>query len=486
MVFVLRSRKRPGFLLLEVLLGIAVFSIFLAGLGMTLLYGQENTINAGDRTRGVYLTTRTMEAIRSMRDASFASVTTGTKGIWPHKSTNMWAFSGTQVTLSGAYTVSVTVSSKASDWMAFTGTTTWKHGYNRGGTVKLYGEITDWKAKKTVGNWASASLEASLAPGGTPLFNDIAVAGNVAYITCNATTGLYMMDISNTASPTRINSSFSLGYSATDVVIRGKRLYVLTSDSNAELKVYSITNATASPVLITSYNLPGSGLGRSLALGWYNLYVTATYSATTGQYEYYSFDITNSGSLVLEGSLHDTDTPSAIALTGTSAYIGSALDTAELRVLKASSTGGLSNAGSYNVSDRTLNGISMAVSGTSAILGTEKGTTISEMVLFNIGGGGVPSGAASGPWYHDTSGSLLDVDMDMYRCYTFVAADSGRKAFQVVDMRNKTTLPELYSYNATTGRARGLFYDLVRDRVYLTTDSAILIFRPSTSGGTCP
>lgn len=485
MTLTFRPRQRPGFLLLEVLLGITVFSIFLSGLGMTLLYGQENTINAGDRTRAGYLSARTMEGIRAMRDSSFASLTTGTKGIWVNKATNMWAFSGSQVTLTGSYTVSVTLSSKASDWMAFTGTTSWKHGYNRAGTINLYGEVTDWKSTKSVGNWAIPTLEATLSPGGTPLFNEVAIAGNVAYITCNATTGLYMMDITNTAAPTRLNSSFTLGFSASDVVIRGKRLYVLTSDSNAELKVYNITSPS-SPTLVTSYNLPGNGLGTSLALGWYNLYVGTTFSATAGQYELYSFDITNSGSLVLKGTVNDTDTVNAIALSGTSAYIGSSLDTGELRVMKATSTGGLGIVGAYNVSDRTLNGLSMAVSGTSAILGTEKGTTIQEMVMFNIGNGGVPSGASSGPWYHETSGSLLDVDMDPYRCYTFVAASSGRKAFQVVDMRNKTTLPELYSYNATTGLGRGLTYDLVRDRIILTTDSAILIFKPGTSGGTCP
>ncbi len=482
---VLRPLQRPGFLLLEVLLGMAVFSIFLSGLGMTLIYGQENTVNAGNRTRGAYITERTMEGLRAIRDGSFSSVTTGTKGVWVSRSTKMWAFSGTQVTLSGGYTISVSVSSRASDWMAFTGTTTWKHGYNRAGVVQLAGEITDWKSAKTVGNWAAPTVDATLSPGGTPLFNQVAVAGNVAYVTCNATTGLYMVDITNTAAPARINSGFSIGYGATAVAVRGKRLYVLTSDSNAELKVYSITDPATSPVLITSYNLLGSGVGTSLALGYNNLYVTATVSGVVGQAELYTFDVSNSGSLVLKDSLNDSDSLNAIALSGTSAYIATSIDTGELRMVKVVSTGGLALGSVYNLTDRTLDATAIAVSGTSAIVGTQKGTSIQEMVMFDVGGGGPPI-ASLGPWYHDTSGSVMNLAMDPYRCYTFVAADTGRKAFQVVNMRNKASLPELYSFNSSTGLGRGLAYDLVRDRIFLTTDSALVIFKPGTSGGTCP
>lgn len=482
-VCMLPMKKRPGFLLLEALLGMAIFSLFLAALGMTLLYGQENTVNAGDRTRGAYLASRTMEAVRAIRDSSFSSVTTGTKGVWIDPGTGAWSFSGTSITLSGSYTISVTVASRAADWLTWTGTTLWKHGYNRTGSILLTGEMTDWKAVRAVGNWASPTLEASLAPGGTPLFNDIAVAGNIAYVTCNATTGLYMMDITNTASPTRLNSSFSVGSSATDIAIRGKRLYILTADPNAELKVYDLTTP-AEPVLVTSYNLLGSGEATALALGHTNVYVTATVSGVVGQPELYSFDISDPDSLVLESSFNDSDSLNAIALSGTSAYIAGSIDTAELRVVTAVSSGSVSSLGGYNLADRVLNGLSIAVSGTSAVLGTEKGASTQEMVMFDVGGSGVPSG--SGPWYHETSGSLLDVDIDPYRCFTFVAASSGRKAFQVVDMRNKATLPELYAYDSVTGAARGLAYDLVRDRVYVTTDSAMLIFKPAATGGTCP
>lgn len=480
----LMLHKRPGYLILEVLLGTTIFAMLLAGTAMTLIYGQENTINAGDRTRGAYLTERTMEGVRAIRDASFSSVSTGTKGIWVHKNTGLWGFSGSQVTLTGSYVVSVSISSKASGWMSFTGSTTWKHGYNRAGAVNLWGEITDWKSAQSIGNWASPSVDGTYAPGGTPSFNEVAVSGNTAYVTVGTSPGFYIIDITNTASPSRLNSGFSIGSAATGIAVKGKRLYVLTADTAAELKVYSITSAS-NPVLITSYNLPGSALGTGLGIGYNNLYVTSSYSATAGESEFYSFDISNSGSIVLKSSYNDTDSLNAVALSGTSAYIAASIDTAELRVMQTMSSGSLALVGGANLTDRTLDGTAIAVSGTSALLGTQRGTSIQEVVMFDIGGGDLPS-SALGPWYHEGSGTIMDLAMDPYRCYGFIAASSNKKAFQVMNMRNKATLPELYSYNSTSGLARGLAYDLVRDRVYVMTDTAFLIFKPATSGATCP
>lgn len=474
-------RAHAGFFLIEVLLGITIFAIFLSSIAMVLIYGQENTVNAGDRMRGAYLTERTMEAVRAIRGGSFSSVSTGTKGVWIDKASNVWAFSGSSVTVSGAYVVSVAISSIASDWLAFTGTTTWKHGYHRAGTVRLAGEMTDWRGTVSVGNWVSPTLEGSLAPGGTPQFNKVVTAGNVAYVTSEDTTGLYMIDISSTVSPARLNSGFSLGIGATGIAVRGKRLYVLTKDPSAELKVYNISTAS-SPVYMTSYDVPGSALGTAVTIGWNSLYITSAYSAVAGEYELYALNISNSGSVVLQMGVDDTESMNAIAVTGTSALIASAHDWGELRTAIATSTGGLALYSGYNLPDRTLNGTAVAVSGTSALLGTQKGG-IQEVVLFDISTSGYYS---PGPWYHEGSGTIMDLAMDPHRCFGFIAASTNKKAFQVFDLKNKATLTEHYAYDSSSGLARGLTYDPVRDRVYVLTDSSFLVFKPAAAAGTCP
>ena len=80
---------------------------------------------------------------------------------------------------------------------------------------------------------------------------------------------------------------------------------------------------------------------------------------------------------------------------------------------------------------------------------------------------------------------MVGLAIDPYQCYGFLGVSSGHKALQIVDIRNKSSLPQLFSYDSSNGLGRGLAYDLVRDRIYLMTDSAVLIFKPGSSG-TCP
>lgn len=482
-------RAHPGSLLLEAMLGIAIFSFFLSAVGVSLLAGQEGSISAGDRVRGVLAAQSALEASRGMRDAAFASVTAGAHGVGLNAS-GLWAYSGTQ-SMAGIYARDVTVSSLGSGWLGISARAAWAKGAGRAGTAALVTELTDWRTPGSIGNWASITQEGSYAPGGSPLFSKAAVAGTTLFVAGDSASGgagLYALDISNAASPSRIAAGFSLGSAGYDLAVRGKRLYVLTGDSAAELKAYDIAVPAnlSSSSLVATYDLPGASLGRSLAIDGTRLYVGAAASGASGEYEFYEFSVANSGAIVLGRAMDDQGGVNGIAVTGTSAYLASTYDTGELRVVNISGTGALSLAAGngYNLSDRTADGLGIAVTGTSALIGTQANAGIQEMVLFDTEGAAVPV-PPPGPWYHEGSGSLVGVAMDPTRCVAFLAAASGHKALQVVNMRNKTSLPEIASYDATA-LGRGVYYDPVRDRAYLLTSSSVHIFRPGTPTGTCP
>ena len=480
-------RRRNGFLLMEALLGISVFAIFVSAVGLTLLYGQENTISSGNRIRGAYLTERSLEAARSIRDGNFASLTPGTHGVAIGPA-GTWTLSGSSLTASG-YITSLTVTQIASDWLGLSALTKWKHGYSRSGSVLITSEVADWRGNSPVGNWGTLDLEGTYDAGAPePLFNDvITFSGSYAIASSTGEAGLYLFDISNLASPQRIASSFSLGVGGYELAVRNDVLYMLTDDSTQEIRVYRLTSlgSFGAANLITSYNLPGSGFGKSLAVSGDQLYVSASAEVAVGHPEFYVFDISDENALTLLGAIDDdSSTADMIAVSGTAAYLASSHDTSEVRVMKVNTGTGPVLLGGYNLSDRTLNGVSIAVAGTSAVLGTLRGTSIQEMVLFDLEQGGVPA-PPPGPWYHEGSGSVVGIDMDSSRCYTFLAADSGRKALQVVNMHLKASLPEVSAYDSTYGKGRGLLYDVVRDRLFLVTDRALLIFRPASAPSAC-
>ncbi len=480
------NTPRSGFLLLEVMVGMGVFVLFVAAVGLTLLYGQEGTIMAGDRARATYLSEQAMEAARAIRDQSFASLTAGQHG-WRINGT-VWSFTGSQVIFTGSYTTSITVSTIASDAVGLTARTVWKHGYNRSGTILLTSELTDWRSTRTVGDWSSLTVDGTYTPGGTPGFTDLSLfSGSYVFAATTSSPGIYVINTTTTTSPTRINSSFSLGEGAYDTVIRGSVLFVATTDPSQEIRAYRISNPTtfSSAQLLASYNVPGSSRIRSLALNGTTLYAGATVNGTAGQDEFYAFRVSSGGTITLLDSIDDSADVTGIAVSGTSAYLSSTLDTGELRVVDVESGSNLALLGGYNVSDRTLDGLAIAVSGTAAILGTEKGTSIQEVVMFHRENGGIPV-PPPGPWYHEGSGSIVSIDTDPRKCVAFLASQSGRKALQVMNMRNTSTLAELATYTSTSGFGNAVLYDMRRDRVLFLTDQSFIIFRPGTTTGTCP
>jgi hypothetical protein len=469
---------------MEVLLGITVFSLFLFAVGLTMIAGQENTVIGGAEARASYLASRALDVARSVRDGSFSAVTVGQHGYAVNPS-GAWAFSGTTSTTTGSYTTWVYVSS-SSTGLLLSARSVWKHGYNKSGSVILKTELTDWRTAGQVGNWGSPSVDGSVTEAGSPDFNDVKVVGNYALVTGGASgggNGLYIYDISDTANPTRMNAAFNLGSDGYQMAVRGRTLYVLTGDSNAELKVYKMTNLP-SLTYVTSYNLQGSGRGRTANINDTLLYVGTTQSGMSGENEFYVFDVSNSGSLTYKTSVDDASTTLDIGLTGTAAYLASADDSGELAVLNVTNSGSIVTASGapLNISG-TEDGIAIAVSGTAALLGRTRGTGIQELVMHRLpASGGAPT--SGGPWYHEMSGSVVGVAMDPTQCYAFAATRQKWKALQILRMKD-FTLTEVASYTLSSQAGKRLFYEPKRDRVFFLSDNTLFIFKPATATGSC-
>ena len=467
--------------MLEVLLGVTIFGMFMFAVSMVLMHGQEGSIAGGDRVRGAFMAQRMIEASRSLRDASFVNVTTGDHGI--RLSGTTWAYNGTTSTASGGFTMRVTVNVLANDWMELTARSSWKRGISRSGSILLTSELTNWRAPRSVGNWSTLSLSGSYVVANA-YFNDAAVLGNYAYVTSETSgggAGLYVLNLNNLGSPS-LATTVNIGGAGYHAAVKGQILYVVGADANAEVKAYDLTNPAA-PTLKTSYNLPGSGRAKSLAYADDYLYVVGIPNSISGERSIYQFDISASGAIILLDDLDDDATGYAVALTGTSAYLATSDDLAELKLVLRG-TGSISAAGEYNISDASIDALSIAITGTSALLGREK-SSYQELVVFDVTAGGIPS--SPGPWFHEGSGSLVGLDADGDACFGFLAASSGRKALQVVDLSDRNLLPELTTYTSAYGKGRGLHYDHRRDKVYLLTDNAFLTFQAAGSGtNPCP
>ena len=478
--------RRPAFLLVEALIGIALFATLVVAAYGILLQGQASSIRGGDRVRATELTNRALQGAKSMRAESFASITAGTHGV-AVGSDGQWTWSGSQITHSGGYITSIAVSSLASDWVRLTATTRWNHGTNGSGSVALSADFTNWK-QSLGGNWSSISLEGSYIDSGTPLFNDVVITGNYAFVsseTSDGGVGLYVFDITNKAAPVRVASSFTLGAPGYQMALSGTGLYITVGSASDEIKVYNVSSPSSfsSSNLITSYDLPGSARARSVAIGDATLFVGAAESATAGQDEFYTFDISSSSTITFQDSLDDTATFVDISLRGTGAYLASSKDTAEIRVVDVGHPTNITFLGGYNLTV-VYDGLSVVAFSEGTLLGRTNGPPISELTKFDIGTAAVPP-SSPGPWYREMGGNVNAAGIDASECAGFFATSNTTKELQVVNVSD-TSLDELANYNTTTGDGRGLLYDASLDRVFMVTNKALLIINPASGTWICP
>lgn len=306
----LPRRLSRGSLLLEALLAIAIFAVFLGGVGLSLLVGERSTVLAGDRSKATFVAEKALEGARNIAKRDFTLLSPGQYGV-TLDATNQWQLAGTSTTTDG-FVSSIVITPKDAltphDWYQVQATVNWNFANSRVGTLSLSTYVTNWRKTGTIGNWPAMTQTSDSPIAGN--LKSIVISNGYAFIGANegdplfvdapatrwfswlpegirtffpnpniipiahaayAGPGLYIYNISNPAAPVRVASSFTLDASNTvgayKMAIHGTHLYVLTSDINAELKIYNIANPTSlssATTPIGTFDVPGNGLARAI------------------------------------------------------------------------------------------------------------------------------------------------------------------------------------------------------------------------------
>lgn len=472
---------RPGFLLLEALIGFALFALFLTATGLTVLVSQQGTSAAAERSRATALASGALHGIMAMRDDAWGNLSAGAHGVAVVGGT--WAFSGASVTTDDGYTTAVTLQEPASGRMLATATTAWQRGGSASGSVTIALELTDWRTPKAVGNWALPQEVGSWSTGDTPLFERLSVGSSVAAVAGDVSgggPGLHLFDVSDPASPQRIASAFSLGHAAYDVLIAGGLLYVVTADPAQELRIYSLEDpaAFAAASLVGSYDLPGAAAARTLALRGIYLFVGLQQSA--GDQEVYVLSVADPEGPQLEGSLDLEGGVADVAVLSDALFLASDDDVSEVRSVDVSDPSApASGAGSgFNLADVT-DARAIAVTGTSAVVGRASGEFVEELVLFMLHDGGDLS--PPGPWYWEAGDAVHGLALDPSQRYGFAATAYPSREFSVLDLGEWRAGDQAIvgSVASVSGEARDVFYDPAADRAYVITRNTLSVYRPS-------
>jgi len=469
--------------MLDILLGVAIFAIFIGIAGHSLLTSQRLTISSGDRLRAVSLTEEAIEAVRSIRDGDFDDLIEGTHGIRIGDD-GIWEFNGSETVSSDGYTTGIVITAVDDNRYSASATTTWDFGVQRSGSVTISSTYSNWRQERSMGTWNVLLHTGTHLEDPAPNFNDIAIKGNYAFVTSEVDgggAGLYVFDVSNLSLPTRIAEGFVLGAEGHQLLVSGDTLFVITSMPGAELQAYDISapEEFSAGKLIDTYNIPESGKARSMAIYGTTLFVGSQQDGS--QPELYSFNVSDPSDISLLDSLNDSGSYNGITLNGGYAYIANSEDVAELTVIDVFDPSNLQFAPGigYNLTD-VPDGRAVVSFENSVAIGRSVGDVIQELALFDIADSPVPS-PPPGPWYRGVGTDVHDMDRSATGKYIFVATEHESAEVQVIDsdLWRAGQMPLIASYDTDTGIGRGLIYDPIRDRLFAVTISALLIFSPN-------
>ena len=472
-------RLRPGSLLLEAIIAIGIFALFLGGIGLSLILGERSTILSGDRTRATFLAEQQLEAVRQMRSENFASITTGDHGLTLNASG--WSWSGTLVKNNG-YTSWVTVTSKGADWLEVASRVTWDFGNTRSGSILMTTQLTNWQKIATVGNWAAMTRISQTNVSGSPDFQSITVNGSFAYITgtkASGGKGLYIYNISNPASPVRVASAFDLGASAYGLTAVDNRLYLATDSATQEVQVYDISDPAnlTTANLINTYNLPGSGKARSIAVYGANVFVGSLLDSSNDQFA--AVQMSETGPMSLLSSLSVSGSVMDIGLHDGYAYLATSYNVGELQVIDIFDSENMVFApgAGIDMSD-TQDGYSLATTGTSALIGRVSGSTIEELTLYDIGLSPVPS-PPPGPWSLETGGDVRSIATIFGSRYAFIGGSMPSNQIRVLDLFKfaQGSAPVVKNFD-TAATIHSLVYDWQTDRLFSVSSDTFSVFAP--------
>lgn len=139
-------KKKIGFSLIEVILAGSIFIMLALILIGALIYGQEDSLKAGQRNRAVLLAEEGLEAVRSIRNSGFSNLTAGTYGL--STSTGQWKLTN-DLDATNNFTRSLTVSDIDTHHKQIISKVVWNSLNGTENNVSLVTQFTDWRSVLT-------------------------------------------------------------------------------------------------------------------------------------------------------------------------------------------------------------------------------------------------------------------------------------------------------------------------------------------------
>lgn len=434
-----------GFSIAELIVSVAILGLLAGGVAGSLVYFQRADEDAGLRSRASLLAEQGLDAVRNVRDASYAGLTDGSFGL----TVSSGSFTlGAAPDIQNGFSRTITISTVATNQRQVTSTVAWTHR-GQAKSVALSGYLTNWQRVVSGIDWANPNtLAGSLNLSGNTDGFEVAISGNYAYVVRNTTSSNFVVvDISSPASPTLI-ATLSVTGTPSDVKVSGNYAYV-TSDANAaELQVVNITTP-ATPSLVASLDISGNSNASAVFVSGTRAYVTRVTGAGS---EFSSINISNPLSPTVLGNLAGGQSFLDVVVSGNYAYCAGASNQPEVRVIDITNPAAMSIVGTLDLTGSS-NGTSIALLGTTLAVGRANGDLVTVSVA-----------TPTSPTLLATLTGLTSVnDIFLgYNNYLFVATGLASQELLIYDISSPSSPVLIGGFNSVASLL-GVAYDTARD-----------------------
>ena len=480
--------KLPSFSLIEILLAISLFSIFVMILVVSLIYGQQSVTLSGSRQRAIFLAEEGLEAVRSIRNEKFSDLNDGTYGL--SSENKQWALAGSS-DKTDDFSRELTISSISDSIKKIKSIVSWPQTQERSGNITLETFLTNWIEKQPTGDWSEPTPEPPL-----PLPDNVAglklqTQGDYAYIVRgNSTANFIIVDITDPSIP-NIKATLDLPGEPTNIAVSGNYAYVSNKENLQNLQIIDISNPNQ-PVFDPSWSFKGIGNepGTSLAIRGSTIYMTREYKNVSNSPTFYAIDVSNPTQPVSLGYLRLREPVFGLPVSAFDVYVSGnyafvaagffrsglgiipylqVIDISQPQpVFKKSST-------PFNLQQWNF-GNSISISGfdSTVVLGQE--SPGNRAYVYDISN---PVQAVLKGSY-DAAGRVNDLAFGNNNRYSYLATEAPAQEFQLIDVSDPAS-PKLVGKTDLPDKLNGVCYSPDKDRVFVVGnqgDGQFIVIKP--------
>ena len=463
--------KLKAFSLIEVILAIALFSLYSTSIIVFITHGEESILRVGQKAKASFLAEEGIEATRAIRNENFENLIDGSYGI--DSVSGKWQLVSSPTQIDG-FSREITISTVDNNTKKITSKISWSKRDGSSTFLEFLTQLTNWDSYSGVpgfGDWRNPFMESFLTLMGGKDGIKVQVKDNFCYVVRDSAADSFVsIDITDTLHPL-LGFENNLKDNPKNLYIHNDLVLIATKSNSAELQIADILDPT-SPIMKGEFDAEGN----PDASGIYakDNYVYLTRLNGSGP-ELLIIDVSDPDYPQSLGSLELEKNANEIVVLGDFAYIASGPNGYQLMTIDIKDPAQPSVVGHFSLPE-DQNALTIAGFESTVIIGTEKGV----IYAFDVTDPTNPLKKGEIALRDNANNKVNDMALGLDNHYIFTVSDVPNREFQVYDISDISS-PFFISSFDTPNALFGVAYDNAKDRAFAVgtaNEKSLIIIAP--------